>query len=114
MSDFESESRQEARACGRMGVAAFSLAFNTKSDPNWEWRYSSEVRSRVDELCAEMVKLLETAAIEPTPGNALLVASREARKDPALQTLLLKASRKTPIRGLQRSKTKLPDASRTL
>lgn len=99
MSTFEAESRDQARACGRVGFKGFALAFNATNDPENAWRYSREVRERFEELCTELLGLIETGRIEKTPGHAHLVAAREARKNPALQTLIRKASRKTPIRG---------------
>lgn len=99
MKDFEAESRDTARACGRSGFKAFSLAFNATNNPESAWRYSSEVRERFEDLCAELLGMIETGEIEATPGHAQFAALRVARQNPALQKLIRKASRKTPIRG---------------
>ena len=98
MSTFEAESREQGRACGRVGFKGFSLAFNATSDSENAWRYSREVRERFEELCTELLGLIETGEIEATPGHTRVAAIREARQNPTLQMLIRKASLKTPIR----------------
>ena len=98
MSDFETESRKLARSCGRVGCVAFSRAFNATSEPENEWRYSPEVLRRFEVLCTELLHLVETGEIEVNPSHAAYAAARDARNNPALQSLIRRASRKTPIR----------------
>lgn len=98
MADFEIESRQLAKACGRVGREAFARAFNAKGHPEHEWRYSAEVIERFEELCEELVHLVADGEMERNPAHAAYAAARDARKNPALQALIRKASSKTPIR----------------
>lgn len=98
MPDFETESRQLAKACGRVGREAFARAFNARGEPENKWRYSAEVIERFEELCEELVHLVATGEMEVNPAHAAYAAARDARADPALQSLIRRASLKTPIR----------------
>lgn len=92
------EARRHARALARAGVKAFCLALNHERDPMLEWVYSEEVQQRVLELTAELDELLRHGQMLPNPGHAQWARAEAARKDPALQKLISRASRKTPIR----------------
>ena len=98
MSDFDSTSRNEGRPCARAWFAAISLGFNLDSRPDTEWRFCSDVRDRVNELCAELQELFETGAIEVNPAHAAWAVARDARNNVALQSLIRKASSRTVIR----------------
>lgn len=99
MSDFEAESRKQAVACGRVGFVGFARAFNAADLPDTEWRYSAEVLERFKVLCGELLHLIQTGDIEVNPSHAQYAAARAARSDPAIQSLIRKASRKAPIRA---------------
>lgn len=91
------EARREARRLVRTGVKAFSLAINRERDPMLEWVYSEEVQLCGLELMAELAELLQHGEVHPNPGHAQWKLAKAAKNDPALQRLISKASRKTPI-----------------
>lgn len=99
MADFETESRKHAVACGRVGFVGFARAFNATGEPDTEWRYSAEVLERFEELCGELLRLIKDGEIEVNPSHATYAAARDARNNLILQSLIKKASRKTPIRA---------------
>lgn len=99
MADFEAESRKEAQACGRVGFVGFARAFNATSEGDTPWRYSAEVLEQFETLCGELLHLIKTGEIEVNPSHTQYAAARAARNDPAIQSLIRKASRKTPIRA---------------
>ena len=99
MSDFERSSRKDGWPCIGAGFVAMSLAFNTESKPEWRWRFSADVRDRVNELCAELEELFVTGDIEVNPAHAAYALAQDARNNPALQSLIRRASKRTPIRA---------------
>lgn len=96
---FEYASRAEAREVAHYAIAAVARAFNHCGAVEVPYRYSDAVQSRFQALAAELVRLVEHGANEPNPEHGLYLKARAARSDPALQALIRKASRKTPIRS---------------
>lgn len=96
---FEDASREDARACSKGGLANLARAFNHCDRVDVAYRYTDEVQSRFRKLAVELVWLLEHGAIEVNPAHAQHVKARAARNDKALQAVIRRASRKTPIRS---------------
>lgn len=95
---FEEAIRAHARACARDGVATLARAFNHCARDDVAYRYTDAVQSRFVELTTELVGLVEHGAIESNPAHGLYLKALAARGDRALQVVIHKASRKTPIR----------------
>lgn len=96
---FEQLSRAEARACAQSGIAELARAFNHCGRDEVAHRYTDEVQSRFLDLAAELVRLVEQGAIEANPAHGLYLQAQSARGNKALQAVIRRASRKTPIRG---------------
>jgi hypothetical protein len=96
--DFTEKSRIEARGHAREGIASLALAFNHCGRNEVAHRYADAVQSQFLELAAELIRLIEYGDIETNPAHGLYLQAQGARSDKALQAVIRKASRKTPIR----------------
>lgn len=96
---FEAASRGDARELAQDGLAAMARAFNHCGRPELAYRYASEVQARFEALAVELVHLVECGEIEPNPAHRGHLRAMAARHDKTLQTVIRKASRKTPIRS---------------
>ena len=97
--NFDDASRNDARACAQGGLAALARAFNHCDRCEVAYRFSDAVQSRFEALAIELVGLVEHGAIEANPAHAQHLKAQSARNDAALQAVIRRASRKTPIRG---------------
>lgn len=91
--------REHALACYRAGIVALAQAFNPT---NIDWlphRYDKETRAQFIQLARELEKLVMDGAIEPNPAHSNYLRAQAARRDPGVQALIKRASRKTPIRA---------------
>ncbi|MFC7433583.1 hypothetical protein ACFQNJ_03565 [Hydrogenophaga bisanensis] len=96
---FELASRANARALAQEGVACLAMAFNHLERADVAHRYSDAVQSRFRELATELVRLVELGEIEANPAHALHLKVRAAHGDEALQAVIRRVSRKTPVKG---------------
>lgn len=82
----------------RAGLMCFVQAFSVGDAPNMKYRYTEAVKSRFAELAAELMQLVTCGGREVNPAYGEYLLSQKAKKDQAVQALIRKASRKTPIR----------------
>lgn len=101
MPAFDGEAyRPQAERDLRQGVCAIGIALNLENlCGNLPYRFDDASRARALALLAELWRLFEDGTIESNPAHVEWLRAKAAREDPALQALIRKASRKTPIRA---------------
>lgn len=102
LGEFERASREYARKCAAVGIGALAQAFNHCDEDYHAHRYARDVQGRFRELCTELVALIETGEIERNPGHERWLRAEAAKRDPTLQLVLKRATRKTLIRSSRR------------
>jgi len=90
--------RQIAHDFGVDGLASFAKAFNFLDEDQIPFRRPQWVKQRFRELAIELVELVEHAPIEPNLHHEHHLQMLAARNDIAVQALIRRASKKTPMR----------------
>jgi hypothetical protein len=101
MPEFDGERyRPQAERDLRQGVLRIGVALNLEDlGDNLPYRFDDASRTRAMGLLAELWRLFEAGTIEPNPSQRESLRVRAARVDPAVQALIRRASKKTPIRA---------------
>ena len=96
--DTDHEFQRIAGGAARDGLMCFVKAFNVGDVPGMKYRFSNDVQDRFVELAAELMTLVTCGGREVNPAYLQYLAGQKAKRDHAVQALIRRASRKTPIR----------------
>lgn len=91
--------RAEITTHYRNAIEALAMVFNPCDFERIPHRYTKVAQEKFIRLAAELRILIEKEEIEPNPAHALYLKAQAARRDPGVQALIKRASRKTPIRA---------------